>query len=417
MIKDIISNKKKKVEILIVEDSPTQALKLEYFLKEHNFSYVWAKDGLEALNKAKENKPDLIVSDIVMPKMDGYELCRNIKADNTLKNIPVILLTTLTGTEDIIKGLDVNADFYITKPYEENLLLSKINLLLSEKITEQSDVDKEPEIIFDGKPYRISANRKQILNLLLSTHENLIFQNQTLAQTQETLRKLNEGLEEKVREKTAHLLAEITDRKQAEKQLEQSMEKLRKAMGGIIQAITLVVERRDPYTAGHQHRVADLARSIATEIGLSSDQINGVRLAGSVHDVGKIAVPAEILSKPGKINRNEFEIIKKHPQVGYDILKEIEFPWPIAQIILQHHERMDGSGYPQGLKGDKILLEAKIMGVADVVEAMSSHRPYRPALGIDAALEEISKNRGILYDPEVVDVCLKLFQDKGFKFK
>ena len=215
MIKNIISNKKKKMEILIVEDSPTQALKLEYFLEKHNFKHVWAKDGLEALNKAKENRPDLIISDIIMPEMDGYELCRNIKTDNALKNIPVILLTTLTGTEDIIKGLYVNADFYITKPYEENLLLSK-------KITEQSDVDEELEIILDGKTHRISANRKQILNLLLSTHENLVFQNQTLTQTQEALRKLNESLEEKVSEKTAHLLTEIAEHKRAEEKLLES---------------------------------------------------------------------------------------------------------------------------------------------------------------------------------------------------
>ncbi len=242
MIKDIISNKKKKVEILIVEDSPTQALKLKYLLEEHNFSYVWAKNGLEALNKTKENKPDLIVSDIVMPKMDGYELCRNIKTDNTLKNIPVILLTALTGTENIIKGLDVNADFYITKPYEENFLISKINLLLSKKITEQSEVDEELEIILDGKTHRISANRKQILNLLLSTHENLVFQNQTLAQTQKALRKLNKRLEEKVREKTAHLLTEIAERKRSEERIVH-LNAVLQAIRDVNQLITKVKDR------------------------------------------------------------------------------------------------------------------------------------------------------------------------------
>ncbi|MCJ7687104.1 MAG: response regulator [Desulfobacteraceae bacterium] len=192
---------------------------------------------------------------------------------------------------------------------------------------------------------------------------------------------------------------------------------LKKALDGIIQAIASTVEIKDLYTAGHQLRVAGLAFAIAKEMGLSEDQAEGVRVAGTIHDLGKIAVPAEILSKPGQITEIEFGIIKTHPQTGYDILKDMEFPWPLAQIVLQHHEKMDGSGYPQGLSDEKILLEARVLSVADVVEAMASHRPYRPALGIDVALEEISKNKGLLYDPEVVDACLKLFMEKGFKFE
>jgi putative nucleotidyltransferase with HDIG domain len=175
------------------------------------------------------------------------------------------------------------------------------------------------------------------------------------------------------------------------------------------------VETKDAYTAGHQRRVANLARAIAAEMGLSPEQIDGIRMAAVIHDLGKISVPAEILSKPIGLNDLEYGLIKIHPQVGYDILKEIEFPWPVAQIVLQHHERMDGSGYPQGLLGEEIILEARILAVADVVEAMASHRPYRPPHGVDKALEEISRNRGILYDPEVVDACLKLFNEKGFK--
>ena len=155
---------------------------------------------------------------------------------------------------------------------------------------------------------------------------------------------------------------------------------------------------------------------MATDMGLTDDQVEGVRITASLHDIGKIGVPAEILSKPGRLIDIEFNLIKNHPQTGYELLKDIEFPWPVAQIVLQHHERMDGSGYPQGLKSEDILLEARILAVADVVEAMASHRPYRAALGIEAALEEISKNEGILYDAEVVDACLKLFTEKGFKF-
>ncbi len=214
-----------------------------------------------------------------------------------------------------------------------------------------------------------------------------------------------------------HMVHDITERKRAEEELQYTLEKLREALGGIIQTVALTVETRDPYTAGHQRRVSDLARAIATEMGLSAEQIDGVRMAGAIHDLGKISIPAEILSKPGQLDNLQYGLIQTHSQVGYDILKTIEFPWPVAQIVLQHHERLDGSGYPRGLPGEDIMLEARILAVADVVEAMASFRPYRPALGIDKALEEISHNRGVLYDSEVVDACLKLFTAKRFKFE
>jgi PAS domain S-box-containing protein/putative nucleotidyltransferase with HDIG domain len=210
---------------------------------------------------------------------------------------------------------------------------------------------------------------------------------------------------------------DITERKQAASEIENTLRKLRRALGGTIQVIALTVETKDPFTAGHQRRVANLARAIAKEMGLSSDQIEGIRMAGVIHDIGKISVPAEILSKPGHITDIELALIKDHPQVGHDILKTIEFPWPIAEIILQHHERMDGSGYPSGISGDEIILEARVLAVADVVEAMASHRPYRPALSIDQALREISENRGTLYDPNVVDACLRLFAQQRFTFE
>ncbi|GAF81991.1 unnamed protein product, partial [marine sediment metagenome] len=169
--------------------------------------------------------------------------------------------------------------------------------------------------------------------------------------------------------------------------------------------------------AGHQRRVTTLATSIATEMGRSEELIQGISMGGIVHDIGKIYVPAEILSKPTRLSEVEFDMIKAHCQAGYDILKPVEFPWPIAQIVFQHHERMDGSGYPSGLSGEDILLEARILAVADVVEAMASHRPYRPALGIDKALEEIVQNKGKLYDPKVTDACKKLFAEGRFKFE
>ena len=211
-------------------------------------------------------------------------------------------------------------------------------------------------------------------------------------------------------------LGKIIERKKGEAELQKSYQTIQKIMEGTINIIGNIVEVKDPYTAGHQQRVSQLAVHIAQELNLPQNKIEGIRVASLVHDIGKISVPAEILNKPTKLSEIEFNLIKDHSQIGHNILKSIEFPWPIEKIVLQHHERLDGSGYPQGLKGDRILLEAKIMGVADVVEAMSSHRPYRPALGIDAALEEISKNKGILYDPEVVDICIKLVREKGFKF-
>lgn len=212
------------------------------------------------------------------------------------------------------------------------------------------------------------------------------------------------------------IVRDITDRKQAAEKLEQTLGNLKNAMGATIQAIAHVVEMRDPYTAGHQTRVAALAYSIADHMGLPPHMIEGIAMAGLIHDIGKISVPAEILSKPGKLTQKEFELIKDHPQTGHDILKDVEFPWPIARIIGQHHERLNGTGYPLGLKGEETLLEAKIIGVSDVVEAIASHRPYRPARGIEAALEEIEQNKAILYDPDVVAACLWLFREKGYNF-
>ncbi len=209
---------------------------------------------------------------------------------------------------------------------------------------------------------------------------------------------------------------DITDRKKAQDERDQVLARLRKTLGTMIQAMSVAVEARDPYTSGHQRRVAALARSIAAEMNLSRDQIEGIRMAASIHDMGKISIPAEILSMPRKLSKLEFDLVKTHSQAGHDIIKDIDFPWPIANIILQHHERIDGSGYPHGLRGDNILLEARILAVADVVEAMASYRPYRPALGLDTALEEITRNKNILYDGEVVEACLKIFREKKYEF-
>ena len=213
------------------------------------------------------------------------------------------------------------------------------------------------------------------------------------------------------------LAKDITVQRKVEQKLKLTYQKLKKTMDATIETMSRIIEAKDPYTAGHQQRVSQLATTIAKELNLSPDKVEGIRIASLIHDIGKIGLPTEILSKPSKLTDIEFGLIKGHSQIGYDILKSIDFSYPIARIILQHHEKINGTGYPNNLKGDKILLEAKIIGVADVVEAISSHRPYRPALGIDAALEEISKNKGIFYDPEVVDACIKLIKEKEFKFE
>ena len=207
---------------------------------------------------------------------------------------------------------------------------------------------------------------------------------------------------------------DITERIKTETKLQQTLESLRKAVGTTIQVLVSAVEARDPYTAGHQSRVAHLACAIASEMGLAQDKIEGIRLAGSIHDIGKLSVPAEILTRPSKLTNIEFSMIKEHAQNGYEMLKHVESSWPLAEIVYQHHERINGSGYPRNLKGDEIIIEARIMAVADVVEAMASHRPYRPSLGLDAALEEIEKNRGILYEEAIAMACLKLFREKRY---
>ncbi len=213
------------------------------------------------------------------------------------------------------------------------------------------------------------------------------------------------------------IVRDISELRQMNQDRLDTLERLRKSLGATVNAMAVMVESRDPYTAGHQRRVADLARAIATEMKLATNRIEGLRMAATIHDLGKIAIPAEILTKPTRLTDVEFMLVKTHAQAGFDILKDIDFPWPIARMVVEHHERINGSGYPHHLKGDEILPESKILMVADVVEAMASHRPYRPSLGIEVAIDEITRNKGALYDAEAVDVCVRLFQEERFSFK
>ncbi len=336
-----------KGKILAVDDTPASLKLLTDLLKAEGYDVRSAISGEVALHSAINNPPELVLLDIRMPEMNGFEVCRRLKAQFETREVPVIFVSAISETDEKVLGFELGAVDFVTKPYQREELLARVRTHLE-------------------------------------------------------LNRLRNHLEELVKERT--------------EELRQSEKKLRASLLDSITALAATVEMRDPYTAGHQRRVAQLAIAIAEKLQLPAEQIEGIHLASVVHDVGKIRVPAEILSKPGLLNELEFRIIKEHPQNGYEILKTIELPWPVAKIVLQHHERMDGTGYPNALKGDQILLEARIISVADVVEAMVSHRPYRAGLGVDAALEEITRHRDTRYDPAVVDACLKLFREQDFKW-
>jgi putative nucleotidyltransferase with HDIG domain len=248
------------------------------------------------------------------------------------------------------------------------------------------------------------------------------FMKRQLEIEQENVNRINSELEERVKRRTEDyrkvnvaLQNEIQGHEKAKENLQTALDSLKKSIGATIQVMVSAVEARDPYTAGHQLRVASLACAIAEEMGFPQDKIEGIRLAGSIHDIGKLSIPAEILTKPTKLSNLEFSLIKEHATSGYEMLKHIESPMPLAEVVYQHHERMDGSGYPKKLKGEQILIEARILAVSDVVESIASHRPYRPSLGVKFALEEIEKNKGIIYDSAVADACLRLFRDKKYQ--
>jgi len=369
--------------ILCVDDEAGNLSLLEEILDYNGFQVVCASSGADALLKIKSQTIDLIISDITMPGMDGIVMCRKIKEDPNLSDIPIILVTGLSSHEDRVRGIEVGVEDYFTKPFNQTALLARIKILLKVK--------------------KLSDERKLAEEALQKAHNDL--ESQVKLRTAE-LAKVNEVL-----------LADIADRKQMEEKLQNTLNSLRKAVSMTITVLVSAIEVRDPYTAGHQRQTANLARAIAAEMGLPLEMADGIRMAGYIHDIGKLSIPAELLSKPSKLSAIEFALIKQHAQSGYEILKDVESPWPLAEMVYQHHERMDGSGYPRNLQGNDIIIEARILAVADVVEAMASHRPYRPSLGIDLALAEIEKNRGIIYDNDVVDACIILFREKGFKLE
>jgi len=333
--------------VLIVDDNATNIDLLVNTLKE-DYRLGIAKNGPKALEYAARHHPDLILLDIMMPEMNGYEVCTRLKGDPATMEIPVIFITALDEPGRKTHGFEVGGVDYVTKPFHAAEVKARVRTHL------------------------------------------------TLQQMRKDLSNQNIVLEKKVNEKTAELQA---------------------MLNATVKSIAFALEMRDPYTAGHQQRVAHLACAIAAKLALPDEQIQAIRFAGILHDIGKIRIPTAILNRPGRLLDVEMEMIKLHPQVGFEILENIPAPWPLAEIVHQHHERLDGSGYPRNLKGDQILREATILSVSDVVEAGSSYRPYRPARGIDVALEEITRHRGVRYAPDAVDACLELFQKEGFKLE
>ena len=564
------------VEILIVEDSPVEAEILRRSLVRAGCRVSLARDGGEGLRVARELHPAMVISDINMPVMNGYELCHAIKYDDALWNVPVILLTVLSEPEDIMQAINSGADSYLIKPFDEATLLERIRALLATPILIRRTQERRSETVcYNGKSSTISGGSQQILNLLLSVFQNTLAQNRDLVRIQTQLNRLNETLDEQVKVRTKELLrvnrtlrtlsacdaalvqcrdeqellrsvcrniveigeyqlavvayadaakndfprsvihfgdeslfqritmleqtavysshcplvrvlderrdilcrlSEVAEhhcyaslaeagvqvflllpllqnsevygvltvfssaqdvfdadevklmeelagdlafginslRTRAERDQAQAGELrsaggLRRVLEETIGAVALTLEKRDPYVAGHQQRVARLAAAIATQMGLPPQQIEGIHFGALLHNIGTVAIPAEILNRPGKLTELQFAMIKLHAQTGFEIVKDIPFPWPVAQMVLQHHERLDGSGYPQGLKGEQIMLEARVLAVADVLEAMLAYRPYRAALGMDEAFAVLSAGRGTLFDAGVVDACLKVY--------
>jgi putative two-component system response regulator len=370
------------MKILIVDDIEANLYLLETILNSNGYEVVTAKNGAEALKKLKKDSADMIISDILMPKMDGFQFCRACKKDEKLKNIPFLFYTaTYTERKDEQFALSLGAAKFIIKPQDPDILIKIIKDVIKEhqgKATVELKKKKDDEVTY------LSEYRKRIVK--------------------------------KLEKKVEDLNREIVIRKQAEEEQRKSYAKLEKTLDNTISALASMLENKDYYTSEHQKRVKVLVIAISKELGLDGDMVKAIGTAALVHDIGKISIPTSILSKPGKISDIEFDMIKTHPETSYNILKEIEFAYPIAKIVLQHHERLNGSGYPYKLKDKDILLAAKILSVADVVEAMSSFRPYRPALGINKALEEIMKNKDILYDTKVVLACLNVFKKGKFKF-
>lgn len=457
------------LKVLMIEDSEDDALLLTRALKKNGYEpQIERVQTAPDVKRALADAPwDIILCDYHMPAFSGVEAIDLLK--KTGLDIPLIIVSGAIGEETALDCIHRGASDYIMKGNLTRLGMAVQRELEEKQLRDHHRQDEEAlrrseekyrtilESIGDGYYETDLAGNFTFFNDALRemwgyTKEELLGMNDRQYTDRETAKMLYEGHHqayltgipgrymdyEIIRKDGARLsvqqsftllkdsgggivgfrgiVRDVSAMKAMEKEREETLEKLRQTLESTVHAMAMAVESRDPYTAGHQRRVADLAYAIAVSMGIEPNRINGLRMASMIHDLGKISIPTEILTKPTNLTNIEFEIVKTHAQAGYEILKDIDFPWPIARIVLEHHEKIDGSGYPQHLKGDVLLTESKILTVADVVEAMASHRPYRPSLGILDALAEITQNRGILYDTDAVNACLSLFEEKRFSF-
>jgi PAS domain S-box-containing protein len=442
-------------KILLVEDEKTTILLLNKFIKDLGYHIAsTVPSGEEAFREVVKLNPDVVLMDIVLDgEIDGIQAARQIIDTH---NIPVIYITSSSDSGTLKRALITNPSGYIVKPVDKNELKSAIDLAILRN--EMEEKLKQSELRFftilnsigDAVMVMDMQDRITYVNPIAEKITELTIDKLLGKRFADVMNIRYNGTHDSPNslEDTIHfnyfiplsgkkvpidfsissisdidgkksgsviILRDDTERVVSELKLKESYLRIKKSVDGIIQAMSQTLETRDPYTAGHQRRVADIARHIAIEMSLDENQVEGIFMAGMVHDVGKICIPTEILSKPGRLSPIEFDLIKTHPQIGYDILKTIEFPWPLAEMVYQHHERYNGSGYPRGLSGDEILLGARIICVADVVEAMASNRPYRDALGIDKALSEITDKKGKHFDKDVVEICIRIFIEKKYR--
>ena len=449
------------LRILMVEDEPIVALDVRHRLLRLGYQLAGvAARGDEAVAMAREIGPDLILMDIMLEgEMDGIEAAEAILAE---RDVPIIYATAYTDDATLARAKRTGPFGYVVKPFEDRELKLSVEIALYKHRMERQLVDKERlfsttlatlgEAVLttspDGRITFLNPAAKHMLGLngsavgrpleeVFALYEEsgepvlrpLHSLSDAAASRRDFLLRTAEGGTLPVSGTAAPLLdatgadlgmvlvsRDISRRKDDERALREGLDRLRQTLDQTVSALAGIVETRDPYTAGHQQRVAQLAEAMGARLGMDTEMRRGLFVSGQLHDIGKISIPAEILSKPARLTPEEMGLMHHHPQSGHDILHNVEFPWPVARTVLEHHERLDGSGYPQGLSGTGISLEARILSVADVVEAMSSHRPYRPALGNELALEEIRSRRGALYEPDAVDVCLELFRSGDFQF-
>ncbi len=446
-------------KVLLVEDDRITSTLVQRYILGLGYNLVAAvATGEEAVEIINRDKPHIVLMDINLEgKLDGIESANRIENRD---QIPFVYITSSSDISTINRAKESNAYGYIIKPFDKKDLRAAIEMALVRHSMERKIKDNE---------VRVSTVLNNILDAVLVIEENGIigYINEAAERLLEIEKRniLNRKVGEivkigsdprsdggipipmgivysefsnyltvrtgkkipidftstPIRESSGRVngavlvIKDITQQVEFENRIKENLDALSRILYGTIEAMSTVVETRDPYTAGHQQNVAHIAVAIAEEMSLPREVVEGIRLAGQIHDLGKIAIPAEILSKPGKISDDEFNLIKSHPRMGRDIIKNIDFPWPIADIVVQHHEKIDGTGYPYGLKGNEILLESKILSVADVVEAMASHRPYRASLGLEAALNEINLYKGTSFDPDVVDACFRVFKNDYWK--